>query len=458
MPRLGTGEAFARVVRIPTRHQLVGAAVIAGLCTTQLAAADPPKREVPDYDGRGNPDADAGSWVLWIPRVVLAPLWVANEFLLRRPLGWLVRRAERNHWAETVENLFTFGENNNNLLIPTALFDFGLLPSVGLYYAGEDFLTKNNQLRLHGATWGPKWINLTAADRYVFDQQQLEVRTEFKRSLDNLFFGTGPDVKSATQSRYGLERFEGSVSYRRNLGGESNFAVLGGIHRISFLDGDCCANPSLDTRIAEGDLMAPAGYRHDYTAPFLGAALVLDSRSPRPAPGSGAYLNLHGRASGDVNGDRAWLEYGAVLGASVDLTGQQRIIKMQLALDFVDALHGGRDDIPFTEYPTLTSAFMPGFVTGWMTGLSTVAAQIGYTWPIWIGLDGQTRFAVGNAFGPHLGGLSAQKLRFSYDFGFTTSANRDQGFEILFGLGTETLDNGADITSVRLTFGTRKGF
>lgn len=388
---------------------------------------------------------------------MLAPLWLTNEFLLRRPLGWFIRHAEAGHWADTVENVFTFGPNNNNLLVPTALFDFGLLPSVGLYYAGDDFLTKNNQLRLHGATWGPKWINLTAADRYALNKRDwVQVRTEFKRSLDNLFFGTGPDVKTGTQSRYGLERVEGSVGYRRMLADESRFDFTGGIHKMTFLEGDCCGNPSLDARVAAGELMAPSGYRHDYTAAFARAELALDSRSSRPAPGSGVYLNMHANANFDIHEDRSWLEYGGVLGGAVDLTGHQRTIKMQLAVDMVDSIHG--NSIPFTDFPTLTSAFMPGFVTGWMTGLSTVAAQIGYTWPVWMWLDGQTRFSVGNAFGQHLGGLSPQKLRFSYDIGFTTANNRDQGFEILFGLGTETLENGADITSVRLTFGSRKGF
>ena len=46
-----------------------------------------PKRVKPDYDGRGNPDAKAGSWVLWIPRVMMSPLYLVNEYVLRRPLG-----------------------------------------------------------------------------------------------------------------------------------------------------------------------------------------------------------------------------------------------------------------------------------------------------------------------------------------------------------------------------------
>ncbi len=395
--------------------------------------------------------------MLWIPRIILSPLYLANEYLLRRPIGFLVRHAESGHWADTIENAFTFGEGGKNIIIPTALFDFGLLPSVGVYYAGDDFLTANNQLRLHGATWGPAWINVTAADRYTIDKNDVvQVRAEFKRSLDNLFFGIGPDVKSSTQSRYGLERVEGGASYRRLLGDESRLDLSSGVHRLTFLTGDCCANPSLDTRIASGDLMAPPGYRESYTTAFARAELMLDSRSARPEPGSGVYFDAHTNASFDLHQNRSWLQYGGTIGGAVDLTGHQRTIKMQLSVDFVDSLAGGT--IPFIEFPSLTSAFMPGFVTGWMTGLSTVAAQIGYTWPVWMWLDGQTRFAVGNAFGEHLGGLSPQKLRFSYDIGVTTANARDQGFEVLFGLGTETLGQGANVTSVRVTFGSRKGF
>ena len=101
---------------------------------------------------------------------------------------------------------------------------------------------------------------------------------------------------------------------------------------------------------------------------------------------------------------------------------------------------------------------MPGFVSGWMLGRSVIAAQLGYTWPVWMWLDGQLRFSIGNAFDSHLAGLAGNKLRLSGDVGITTVGKRDQGFEILFGLGTETFEQGGGITSVRLTFGSRKGF
>ena len=62
------------------------ACLAALLAVPALARADP-KRPVPDYDGRGNPDSDGDSWELWIPRVMLSPVYVAHEYLIRRPIG-----------------------------------------------------------------------------------------------------------------------------------------------------------------------------------------------------------------------------------------------------------------------------------------------------------------------------------------------------------------------------------
>lgn len=421
-----------------------------------VSQADP-KREIPDYDGRGNLDADGDVWALWIPRIVLSPLYVANEFVLRRPLGALVRHAERERWADSVVQLFTFGEGGRSLIVPTALFDFGLLPSVGFYYSGEDVGATGNATRLHAATWGTRWINATGADRYAINKtDRVQVRFEFKRSEDNLFFGLGPDVTRDAESRYGLERLEGGVSYRGQLTTAARLDVESGIHRISFVEGECCNDPSLDTQIANGAVMAPPGYREPYTAAYARVDLTLDTRRPRPDPGDGVYLQLHGKPSFDLDEARSWIWYGGVLGGAIDLTGRRRTLRLQLALDFVDSMAGG--SIPFTEYPMLGGELMPGFVTGWMTGRSTAAAQLGYTWPVWLGLDAQTRFTVGNAFGEHLDGIAPRELRMSGDLGFTTSAAHDQGFEILFGLGTETFQQGAQITSVRVTVGSRRGF
>jgi hypothetical protein len=434
-------------------------ACLALLLGAQAIAHADPKRPVPDYDGRGNPDSDGDSWELWIPRVVLSPVYVAHEYLIRRPLGALVTKAEREHWADSVEQIFTFGPNGNHVMYPTALFDFGMLPSVGIYYAGHDEFVEHNTLRVHVATWGRPWISATVADHYAFDRHHtLQARFDFRRSEDNIFFGIGPDVGPRTQSRYGLEKLEGTLTYHLRFPGESRFFADAGIHRIGFVDGTCCNDPSVMERVDAGQLPLPPGYGDSYTTAFGSLDLQLDTRSPKPEPGSGAYLHAYARPDADVHMPRAWMQYGGELGGAVDLTGRQRVLKMQLALGFVDPLQGTADQIPFTEYAVLGGELMPGFVPGWMTGRSTAAAQIGYTWPVWIGFDGQTRFTLGNAFGEHLAGLGPSNFRWSWDLGLTTNTVRDQGFELLFGLGSETFDQGGKVTSVRFAVGSRQGF
>jgi len=454
--RAGLGRARRGIilnVRLPI------AACLAALLASTVTAHAEPKRPVPDYDGRGNPDADSGSWPLWIPRILLSPVYVAHEYLLRRPLGAFVTKAERDHWADSVEEIFTFGPKGNNVIYPTALFDFGLLPSVGVYYAGEDFLAADNTLRVHAATWGRPWISATIADHYAFDSSNtIQARFDFRRAEDNIFFGIGPDVRSNTESRFGLEKAEASLSYHMKIPGrESRLQVWGGVHRLTPVEGTCCANPSVGELVEMGQLARPPGFGETYTAAFGALDVLIDSRAPKPAPGSGAFLHAWAEPSKEIPGDRAWIQYGSVVGESLDLTGNQRVIKMQVAVDFLDQLAGMRA-IPFTEYPILDGDLMPGFVPGWLRGQSTAAAQLGYTWPVWIGFDGQTRVTLGNAYGPHLDGLMPGKFRWSWDIGLTTNARRDQGFELLFGLGSETFDQGAGITSVRVSIGSRQGF
>ena len=376
--------------------------------------------------------------MLWIPRVLLSPLYVANEYVVRRPLGAFVIHAERDRWSDSVAQLFTFGEGGHNLLVPTASFDLGLAPSVGVYYALGEAGAADNRLAVQLATWGLRSIRASAADTYAIDEpDQLQARLELERVRDHLFVGVGPDATRGVKSRYGVERVEGSIGYRRRLTGAGWLAAESGVRRIGFVDG-CCGDPTLDERIARGEVMAPPGYRGDYTAGFGRVAVQLDTRRARPAPGSGVYLRLTGGPSVAPR-DRAWIHYGGVAGGALDLTGHRRTVELQLAVDFVDAMAGA---VPFTEYPTLGGESMP-------------AAQLGYTWPVWLGLDARTRFTLGNAWDSHLAGFSPRELRMSGDVGFTTTDDGDRGLEILVGVGTETFERGAHVTSLRVTVGWR---
>jgi hypothetical protein len=455
--------ALQPVEAIRTSARLLSGTLAGIVASLGAVSQADPKRDLPDYDGRGNQDArreSGASWALWVPRVVLSPLYAANEYLLRRPLGALVRRAERDRWADTFVQLFTFGEGGHSVLVPTASFELGRLPSVGIYYAGDDVLARGNTLRLELATWGPRRIHAVAADRYAIDDaSRIEARLELSRAADHLFLGLGPEVTDDTRARYGVQRIESTVRYRRWLPGAARIDAAAGVQRTGFIAGDCCGDPSLDARVAREELMAPPGHRDAYATAFGRAELTVDTRRPHPEPGSGVYLHAHGTPSVDLHRARSWLRYGAVVGGALDLTGHRRTLRLQVALDFVDPIAGGADPaIPFTEYPVLGGERMPGFVAGWLTGRSTATAQLGYTWPVWLGLDAQARFTLGNAYGARLTGLAPGALRMSGDLGFTTSSARDQGVELVVGVGSETFDQGAEVTSLRVMLGSRRGF
>jgi hypothetical protein len=61
------------------------------LLAANVARADAPKREQPDYDGRPN-TSSAGHRLLVIPRVQLSPLYL-REYVVRRPLHRLFHSA-----------------------------------------------------------------------------------------------------------------------------------------------------------------------------------------------------------------------------------------------------------------------------------------------------------------------------------------------------------------------------
>jgi hypothetical protein len=431
-------------------------ALLAALAGTAIAE---PKRDVPDYDGRGNPDAKPSPG-LWFPRIVLAPLYFLHEYFVRRPLGSVLTTAERDHWKEQIERVVYWGPNREVFIYPTFLYDFGTLPSAGLSVHWSPAFAPTNAIHVHFGTWGPAWLAAHADDRYTWNDGVFAnlARIEFVRRQDNLFLGVGPDVTDATRARYGLRRIDGSETLQFWLGRESMIAASVGVRASDLREGTCCDDPSLTELAASGGTMLPPGYDPSHTTIYGRLALRLDSRGQRPANGTGAYLELHGENHHDIHDEDAWLRYGGETGVSVDLTGRQRVLKLGFATELVDPIGMG-SDVPFYELAQLGGDdTMSGFIPGWMNGRSVVTGGLAYTWPVWTLLDAQLRFSVGNAFGEHLSGFTPGKLRMSADVGIVTIYARDERLQLLFGLGTETFEQGAGVTSVRLSLGTRRGF
>jgi hypothetical protein len=441
-----------------------------------VAEAAPPKRPIPDYDGRGTPAKTAADVALVPARIVLFPFWFTSEYVLRRPLGALVRTAEEKKWAAAILDLFALDPAQKVHLYPSLLLDFGLLPSAGFYLSWTDAVVPKNDVRLHMATWGPKWLTATLADRIEGRAGELTLRGEYTRRQDLLFAGLGAYSRAQDAVRYGQDLAEVRVSYTRpfvpgpSQGGPavsrdedaravaSLFRADLALRHVSFHGGSCCDDPSLGTAIANGTLPPPAGFLGKdagYTVVGSRLAFDLDSRRERPAPGSGARVEAFAEPWFSTDGTRrAWVKSGASVGVAWDVTRTQRVLSLTAAARGIMRLSG--DSVPFSEQVRLGGDdLLPGFLAGRLTGTSGGALTARYTWPVWAFLDGTLHLAAGNIYD---GKPSLDATRLSFGVGLRASGARDNGLEVLVAGGTDPFRDGLSPSSLRIVFGTRRGF
>lgn len=458
--RAGRGERRLRGRR--TRGTFARAFVVAALLVASLgvagrAAADDtsPKRQLPDYDGRGPKPTTTGDVLLWIPRVLLAPPYFVSEYLVRRPLGFVITAAERAGVPAALYDFFAFGPDHKAGFVPTAYAEFGFEPSVGLYVFWDDAFVKGHDLRLHGGTAGKDWLSLAFTERFRIGPQERDTLSLDAFGLerpDYAFFGLGPRARQSSRVRYGQDTLEASATVDRQGFRSSLFRGRVRLRSVDFHPGGWEHDPRLDDAVAAGNVARPPGYPRGYTLVESALAYAFDTRRERPAPGSGVRLVGAAAYASDVRKRSSFVRYGGSLAGFLDLTRERRVLGLGLGARFVDPI--ARGDVPFTELVSLGgSEPMSGFVPGRLLGRSALAATVEYQWPIWIWLDGQMRGEVGNVFGPELAGFDLGLLRFSGSVGVTTTTSNN-GLEILVGCGTETFESGGKLDSARLVLTT----
>lgn len=448
------------------------------------------KRATPDYDGREDVTS-VGEDALWVPRVLLFPLFLVSEYVLRIPLGAITVAVEENNVITDLQNFFVFGPDDNIGIIPTAFIDFGFRPSIGLYFFYNDFLARDNDLRASFGFGGTRYWRVAVADRIGFEpsiglersRSYLQFEGSFLTRADLLFWGIGPDVLDEDESTYSVFTIGGGIRahiepwrgsfleawatgrYTRTGAGECG-------SQESFVDedlgfGQICDPPTIRRRIQDGTFEPPPHYGRPYVTGKSGARIAIDSRKPRPEPGSGVAFEATGELVAELDAPKysGWINYSAALGGFIDLTGTQRVLGLTIAAYFQDPL--SEDPvIPFTELvgakhvedvPDLD--IMRGFKPGYLLGSSAVAATVDYRWPIWAFLDGTLQASVGNTFNEsHLEDFEPEKLRFSFLGGVRSPNHRDHSFNLLLGFGTNTFEQGGEPTVVRFVFGGTTGF
>ena len=156
----------------------------------------------------------AGEAVLWVPRVLLSPVYFATEWLVRRPLGAAVSAAERADLPNVFYSFFAFGPDHKAGIAPIAFVDFGFNPSVGVYGFWDDAFFRGDDLRAHASFWSDDWVGASFVQRIRFNRKDsVQLQVVGVTRPDHVFDGIGPTTLESARSRYGEEKIEGGVSF-----------------------------------------------------------------------------------------------------------------------------------------------------------------------------------------------------------------------------------------------------
>ncbi|UJR86953.1 hypothetical protein [Sandaracinus amylolyticus] len=426
---------------------------------------DPPsigRREVPDFDGRPDPGISFEDAILWIPRVIFFPVQLVFEWIIRRPLGWILTTGERERWGAFQFPPFAEEEPEWGL-VPTLFVDFGFQPSGGLYLWTDNVVVPRNGLRFQLGFGGVDWLRASVLDRYSFDDHGTMVQAKIAGTMrpDYLLAALNGQGESDELVRYGARSVEGEIAFAFRPWRSSHLRIEAGVRGYEFYDTDWIDDDddqlTLSDGVAQGWLPYPPGWE-GYVAYRQRLEGSIDSRQPRPIEGSGVRVEAFVEQGFDLlqAEDRRWLTYGGAVGAYWEIS-QGRTLGLWGGAEFATAL--GELPVPFTELPDLSGrGRMVGFRRGWLYGESIVWATLEYRYPIWITVDGFVNVTTGNAFGAELDGFDPAKLRMSFALGLRTVGDPDQSFTIQIGFGTDTFERGAEPAVLRITAGMQEGF
>jgi hypothetical protein len=430
------------------------------------AAEPPPKRAKPDYDGRGGAPQTPGQKALWLPRVLLFPAYVVSEYLIRRPLGAAITFAERSGWPAVISDFLALDQVHPVGVVPFMLIDFGFEPSAGLYAYWDDAGFKGHQLRFRGSTWGPRWLSGTVTERFLLGPQEVTFTATATRRPDYSFYGIGPDTRESALTRYQGDTLYARAESKLTFGGRNVLEGAFGYRAARFGHSDYDEDdrgkpgyqPSIEEAVAAGTLPEPPGFRDGYRAPYAGARLLLDSRGATHRR-SGVRLDVNAEQSADLanSPSSGWLRYGGTLLGFVDLSDHGRMLSLAITTILVDPI--GDRPVPFTQLAAPGGGrSLPGLRTGRLAGRSSLVAMLRYSWPIWLAFNGSLQGGLGNVFGPHFEGIRPGRARISSAIGLETNSSRDTVFQAIVGFGTETIESGANLDTIRVAVGVRSAF
>ncbi|MFK8001086.1 MAG: hypothetical protein AB8H86_15930 [Polyangiales bacterium] len=405
------------------------------------------RRAVPNYDGR-EPEGEGARGALWLPRLLLAPVYFVTEYVLRRPLRYLFSLGESS--SKDPLRFFVFGDGRL-AIVPTFLADFGNQPSAGIYVRWNEAGHENHRMRLHFATWGKHWLKGRLTSRWENDNLRGELRVSALRRPDGLFSGLGGSARPGLRTaRYQFRRLEALASFEARPWRESVIEARLALRELRFSN-DAFRGPTVADFVNEGELDSnPAGFE-GYFISETQVSFDLNSRQ-RTGNTSGFELRVAGGYAFDVQtpSERQWLSYAVNAAGHIDI-GHRRVLSLSATVQGTEAVAG---EVPFTELPQVGgSEALPGFRRDTLRGQSTATLVARYSWPIWVWLNATLHVGVGNAYDGRFENMTMGNQRMGFGLGFSAVNNIDHIVNFILAWGTDTFDRGASVDSFRLTVG-----
>jgi hypothetical protein len=408
----------------------------------------PPKREVPDYDGRAGEPVTLLDGLLWVPRVVLFVPRVVIDYGVRWPIGKLVQKAEHSKgFRRFVHDFFREVENANPLIFPVVLVDFGFKPSVGariLWRRG--YLVPNSDVTVRAGTGGTDWWRADAGIKSKFGALRTTATAGANDRPDYLFYGVGRDTPSEAKARYSARKLFARGSIGGHLEGIGEAGLTFGVGDTELGESHYGDEKSIEEQVAAGNIAAiPAGYEDDYRTARVGTRITLDSRFDGKRARSGVRFDVGVDRVYNTTTDVAWTKFELVLGGSVLLDPvAERKLDVRLGVEFIEPDHD-MDVIPFPELPTIAGGnWLRGLSPGRLYGESAFAFLLDYNWPLAAWLDAHANLGVGNVFDDQLDGFSLGALRGSFGGSLTIAGLSERQIGASLHFGTEPLGQGGE--------------
>ena len=434
-------------------------------CSLPPQSAEPgQKRKMPDYDGREGECASAGESLIWIPRVVFFPVYVVMEYVVRWPIYQAIAFIEEYHVIPRVVRFFTFGDGQG-ALVPTIFYDFGLNPSMGLYFFYDNLGVKNHNLVLQAGFWPMDYYHFILRDNFKvfrYNRGTVSTRAEYMDRPDKVFYGLGPDSRDARRF-FRLEKIEAELNLRAALQ-DLNRLTFGMMFTNARISGG--QGPSIDSTdspfdVTDAEIVPGFGSTYNLLVPFL--RLELDSRSPDRVftPGSGLRLDAAVSFHIDPNNpDLHFLRYGGEACAYLDISGLNHVLALRVYLESLEVT--GDAAVPLTERISLGGAEnLRGFLGGRFRGDSALVVTADYRYPIHTKLDANLFLSIGNVARGRLDQLDLNKMAMVWGIGVRTNTSRDVSFDIMVGFGTNLMqewDEKFKVDNVRFIVGINQGF